>query len=235
MLAVQRLGIIYPSDGVLDREFWEFAPPTATLHLTRVRLPDKPLTLDLTEGQVDDPDLDQAAEALRPIRPAAVAYACTAISFALGAAGDALIRDRIAARTGAPTVTTSSALLEACRALEVRRVAIAAPYVPEITGRLQAFLETAGIAVVEAVSLGLTTGIPDVPPVEVIALGRAADREEADALIISCTNFRSFEAIPVLERALAKPVISSTQATVWAACRRAGLRHPAGTGSLWEA
>jgi len=234
MLEPKRLGIIYPSDGVLDREFWDFAPPGASVHMTRVRLPEKPLTLSLTEGQVDDPDLDQAAEALRPIRPAAVAYACTAISFALGAEGDAVIRTRIETKAAAPTVTTSTALIEACCALDVHRVAIAAPYVPEITARLQAYLEAAAIDVLNTVSLGLDTGIPDVPPVEVIALGQAADVAAADALILSCTNLRSFEAIPVLERALAKPVISSTQATVWAASRRAGLHHREGTGLLWE-
>lgn len=235
MVAAHRLGFIYPSDGVLDREFWDFAPAAASVHMTRVRLPERPLTLDVTEGQVADPDLDQAAETLRPIKPAAVAYACTAISFALGAAGDASIRRRIEAIAGAPTVTTSAALLEACEALAVRRVAVAAPYVPEITARLVAYLEAAGISVSKAVSLGLTTGIPDVPPVEVIALGHDADVDDVDALIISCTNFRSFEAIPVLERALKKPVISSTQVTVWAACRRAGLRHPEGIGALWAA
>jgi len=30
-----RIGIIYPGDGALDREFWSFAPGNVSLHFTR--------------------------------------------------------------------------------------------------------------------------------------------------------------------------------------------------------
>jgi maleate isomerase len=48
-------------------------------------------------------------------------------------------------------------------------------------------------------------------------LARMVNSPEAQAIFISCTNFRSLEVIEKLENDLGKPVISSIQATVWAA------------------
>lgn len=48
----------------------------------------------------------------------------------------------------------------------------------------------------------------------------------ADALMISCLNTRSHFVIAALEQALGKPVITSTQATLWHALRLAGIADP---------
>ncbi|MDX1747133.1 MAG: hypothetical protein R3324_14445 [Halobacteriales archaeon] len=40
---------------------------------------------------------------------------------------------------------------------------------------------------------------------------------------MSCTNFRTLEAIPLLERDLGKPVVSSNSATLWAALNLLGV------------
>jgi maleate cis-trans isomerase len=39
--------------------------------------------------------------------------------------------------------------------------------------------------------------------------------------MISCTDFATLEAVPELERALGKPVVTSNQATFWAVLRAA--------------
>ena len=54
---------------------------------------------------------------------------------------------------------------------------------------------------------------------------------------ISCTNLITIGAIPELERRLGKPVVSANQATVWHACRLAGVpwSEGFGTGRLWAA
>lgn len=230
-----RLGVIYPSDGVQDREFWDFAPPGCTVHITRVRIADEPLTLAVTRAAVDSPDIVQAADLLRPIGPDAVAYACTAISFALGAEGDAAITDTIHQVSGAPVTTTSAALVAACRALGAARVAVAAPYLPEITDKLRAYLEAAGLGVTGAQSLGLTRGIENTTTDQLFDLGVRAMTPDADAIILSCTNLRTYDVVPKLEERLGKPVITSNLATVWQACRLAGRTHPQGNGRLWRA
>jgi maleate isomerase len=231
-----RIGLIYPSDGVLDREFWSFAPPGVSVHITRAIVPDCPVDLAFVARHVDDPDIDRGAESFRTIRPAAVAYACTSVSFARGTAGDRSIRERIAAASGAPATTTSAALVAACRALGLRRVAVAAPYVGEISRLLGDFLDEHDIVATDVTQLGLTGGIGDVTTEAVVQLGIDADTPDAEGLVISCTNLPTLEAIPVLEAALEKPVVTANQATVWHACELAGVPRPAAgvVGRLWR-
>jgi maleate isomerase len=54
-----------------------------------------------------------------------------------------------------------------------------------------------------------------------VQLGRNGWNDASDALIISCLNTRSHAAVAALEEALGKPVITSTQATLWHALRLA--------------
>jgi maleate isomerase len=48
-------------------------------------------------------------------------------------------------------------------------------------------------------------------------------RPDAEAYFLSCTNIRAMAAIAPLERALNVPVISSNQAMLWHALRKAGV------------
>ncbi len=60
-------------------------------------------------------------------------------------------------------------------------------------------------------------------------------RPEADALLCSCTAWRSLEAVAELERRTSKPVVSSNQASIWAAYRAIGLTPKiTGFGRLLE-
>ncbi len=60
-------------------------------------------------------------------------------------------------------------------------------------------------------------------------------RPEADALLCSCTAWRSVEAVAELERRLGKPVVTSNQASIWMSFRALGLTTPIkGFGRLLE-
>ena len=60
---------------------------------------------------------------------------------------------------------------------------------------------------------------------------RANLRDEADGYFLSCTNTTQIDAIATLEPELAKPVVNSNQATIWAAMKhlseKLGPRPPA--------
>jgi maleate isomerase len=56
----------------------------------------------------------------------------------------------------------------------------------------------------------------------VIDLALRADRAAADVVFLSCTTLETFDLIPELERRLAKPVLTATQVTMWAALGAAG-------------
>lgn len=47
---------------------------------------------------------------------------------------------------------------------------------------------------------------------------------DADALLISCGTYRTFEILPYLEMDTGRPVVTSNQASLWSALRTLGLR-----------
>ena len=67
-------------------------------------------------------------------------------------------------------------------------------------------------------------GINDHDPEEVVAFASRVCRPDADALLCSCTAWRSVEAVAELERRTGKPVVTSNQASIWASFRALGVR-----------
>ena len=52
---------------------------------------------------------------------------------------------------------------------------------------------------------------------------KSVDHTDADALLICCTDFNTFDAVEPLEKELGKPVVSSNSATLWHSLRSAGI------------
>ncbi|MBS1251341.1 MAG: Arylmalonate decarboxylase [Anaerolineales bacterium] len=220
-----RLGIIYPADGALDDEYWKLVPPGVTVHITRIEVPHEDQTIELLEAQATSPDIEKAAGDLTIIRLDAVAYACTSGSFLLGAGSDLDIIQRMeAAASGVPCTTTTTAAVRALKALGAKKLAVVTPYPDEINARLEAFLADSGFQVVALEGLGLYHGIWGQPAGAAYRLATEADVPEAEAMFISCTNFRTLEVLDALEQDLGKPVVSANQATVWDLLRLAGIR-----------
>ena len=46
-------------------------------------------------------------------------------------------------------------------------------------------------------------------------LAKQAFKPDAEAIVISCTNFRTFEIIETIENDLGIPVVTANQATLW--------------------
>ena len=68
-----------------------------------------------------------------------------------------------------------------------------------------------------------------------VAFATRACRPQADALLCSCTAWRSVEAVEALERRTGKPVVTSNQATIWMALGAIGVTEPVrGFGRLFE-
>ena len=51
-------------------------------------------------------------------------------------------------------------------------------------------------------------------------MGLAADHPQAELLVISCTDYRALEAVPALEQALGKPVVTSNSALMYVCLKR---------------
>ncbi len=230
-----KLGIIYPADGALDHEYWELAPRGVSVHITRISVPQEEQTLAVLEAQTQSEDIDKAAADLNVIRLDAIAYACTSGSFVHGVDSDLEIIRRMETAAGAPCTTSTTAAVRALKALGSKKISIVTPYPDEINARLKTFMEDSGFEVVVLQGLGLYREIFNQPAGAAYRLAKAADNSAADAIFISCTNFRTVEVLRVLEQDLGKPVVSANQATVWDLLRLAGVNSKnEGYGQLFR-
>lgn len=223
------IGVLVPNDMALDRELWRWTPPDVTLLVTRTPPVALPVTVEQARRLGDTALVAAAARAVAEPGPQVCAYLCTSGSFVGGPTGE---RELLTAMLGSgipDAVTSSGALVEALRRLDARAVGLATPYDGQLTGLLAAFLADAGFGITGCAQLGLTGAIPAVSGPEVVALVRRADHPSADAIVVSCTNLHTYDAIAPLEAELGKPVISASQATLWSALRRIG-RRPVGPG-----
>jgi maleate isomerase len=214
--------MVTPFDLALDRELWRWAPDDVSLHITRTPHVSGPVSLELAEAVSDVTAVSRGTRDVMYAGPLVVAYACTSGSFVQGVAGERHLADAMRAAGAPVAVTTSGALLEALAALGVQRVAVATPYVANLTARLHDFLAEAGLATVSSADLGLDANIWKVPYETTAQLVREADSPEADAVFVSCTNLPTYDLIAPLENELGKPVLTANQVTMWAALRVAG-------------
>lgn len=223
------LGVIVPYDMALDRELWRWVPVDVTLLFTRTPYLPMEVTLAMAECVSDASQLAAAVVNLSAVSPAAYAYGCTSASFVHGRSGEQVLVQAMRDAGAPEAVTASGALSEALQVLGAHRVVVVTPYTPDLTASLSSFLTEHGLAVVGGDQLGLTRNVWEVPYVRTEELVRRADRVEADAIVIACTNLHTYDLIGPLERELGKPVVSANQALIWAALRRLD-RRPIGPG-----
>jgi len=185
-------------------------------------------------------EIETGARYLATARVDVIAYGCTTGSFYRGPGWDREMLGLIAREAGVPAVATTPSVVEALRAFGARRLSVATPYPEWNNERLRAYLEAQRFEVLNvegdpgAAAAG-NQGINDQSPESVVEFAARACRGDADALLCSCTAWRSVEAIDALERRTGKPVVTSNQATIWAALRALGLKEPVrGFGRLFD-
>lgn len=229
-----RLGLLIPPVNVImEPELSRWAPPPVTVHAHRLYRTRAVLTVESLMEMIER--LEESASLLAMARADLMVFGCTSGSLLEGVGWDQRLVARMEAATGIPSIATATAVVEALRALGIQRVAVATPYPEEVNRREAAFLEQSGISVLSLESLGHVDSyrIPATSPEEVYRLARSADRPEAQAIFISCTNFPTAEVIDRLEADTGKPVVTSNQASLWLALKRLGIAEPVlGAGML---
>lgn len=183
-------------------------------------------------------DLEGPLALLLGIKPDVVIYGCTSATLTHGPAFDRALADRIAAQSGAKTVTAAGALVHALKAIGAKRIGFASPYVPAINNMAIRFLSDMGFETVATADVGTALGNHEqgaLDPDAVYDLGLKADSPDADAVVLSCTEMRSVETLDRLEQKLGRPVISSNQAMMFEALGALGIHDPIpGFGRLLE-
>ena len=142
-----------------------------------------------------------------------------------GIGWDRALIGRIERASGIPATTTTTAVLDALRALGASSLAIATPYIEELNAIERAFFAESGFAVDRIAGLGCATDVEigRLEPDDAVALVEQVDSPRADAIFISCTNFHCLPVVDQIERRYGKPVVTSNLAGAWAALRRIGV------------
>jgi maleate cis-trans isomerase len=196
------------------------------------------------EGEVSmermNADIESGARYLATAKVDVIAYGCTTGSFYKGPGWDKEMLARIERAAGVPAVATSPSAVAALRFFGAKKLSVASPYPQWNNDKLRAYLEAMGFEVLNVDGEPVAAksgpqGINDQDPESVIAFASRVCRQEAEALFCSCTAWRSLEAVEALEKRTGKPVVTSNQATIWAAFRQIGVRQPIhGFGKLLE-
>jgi len=235
-----KIGVLVPFTNVnLEPDMMQMCPQGATVHFERLG------GYDVNEIPGSDQmaglgasDISLSLSLLSGIRPAAILYGCTSATLTQGTSFDRDLSARIKAGSGAVSLTAASALVAGIRAVGAIRVGFASPYIGEVNDQAEAFLRDERISMVRRVDIGRALdnyGQGELSPPEVYDLAVRADHPDAQAIVLSCTDMRSVEAVDRIESALNKPVITSNQAMVFGVCRALGLPRPAGApGRLFD-
>lgn len=235
-----RVGVLVPfTNANLEPDFAMMCPTGVSMHVARMGGYDENEVPDETQMQgLGAADLDDPLHLLAGVKPDVMVYGCTSATLTHGPAFDRALATRIAADSGAQTVTAAGALVHGLAALGVARVGFASPYVPAINDMAVDFLTNMGIETVARAEVDSALGNHEqgaLTPDDVMALGLRADHPQAEAIVLSCTEMRSLETLQRLEDAVGKPVISSNQAMMFEVLGLLGIDEPVpGFGHLLD-
>lgn len=182
--------------------------------------------------------LADGASQLAAAKPDAVMWACTSGSFVFGPAGAQNQASGVAAAVGVPASSTSIAFVDALKELGLRRVAVAASYPEDVAQHFVRFLNAGGAEVVAMGSHGIITAaeVGTLTTDQVVAMVKAADHPDAEAVLVPDTAMHTLAIIDELEAAVGKPVLTANQVTVWKGLQLIGDVPPlSGLGTLFTA
>ena len=224
-----RIGFLLPpGNPTVEPEMAELTPAGVSVHFMRMSASGPAGTHAGQEerNRSQIASLDEATRLLAMISPQVIVMAHTATSYTLGREAEAALVRRQEAASGTRFVTAFGSVLEALGYLGVRRIAYATPYDADLTERGRAHLTLHGFDVVGVGRLEGVRNIYEETTERAYAVGKQADRSEAEAVFLSGVGMPTLAMLQVLEDDLGKPVISAASAMMWNALRVAGVRNP---------
>lgn len=231
----QRVGLIIPSSNrMVEQEMVRFFPAGVVAHVNRLRMTGpnrKPLSELL-------PDVERACAELVDAKCDVVAFHCTANSMAEGSGGEAAILDALRRAKARNVATTSTAVMNALRALGAKSIALLTPYSQKATEEETHFFDEAGVGIVYAKGCdrGGSDAYCSTPPDFWVAQADALRDRDFDALFLSCANIACLGVVDEIEAKLGRPVVTSNQVVIWEALRQIGWRGAdAPAGRLFRA
>lgn len=212
-----RIGVIAPLDDQVEYAFNKYAPDGVSFDSTRLSFPGPtPEGLIYLSNQLED-----AAKMYAKKPHDVVLFGCTSGSCIKGYGFDKECIARIERACGWPGLTTSTAVLEAFKALGLNRTVVMTPYPEETNLAEKKFLEDNGLEVTSITGIGFNriNGIANPTKEFLYRNAKKLKLEGAEVFFLSCMGLATMELVEILEEDLGMPVITSHQASLWSALR----------------
>jgi maleate cis-trans isomerase len=218
-----RIGLLLPSvNGTMEKEMWQMAPQGVTMCTTRFASGSHGTPENL---RAMEDESKAAARLVADGQPNVAIYGCTSGSFFEGVGWDKRISKQLEDIVKAPTITTSSAMVDAIRSMGLHKIDVVTPYVALTNERLVRFLNDSGIEVGSVVTFGMLDlfSHSKIQPSEIYQRAMETASSDSSGLFIACTQLRAIEVIDLLERDLGRPVLSANQVSAWGAFKTLGI------------
>ena len=233
---IAAIGLLWPSDGRNDREFWRWLPNNISLLVARYPVGGT-LDLEQLERDGDLEVLTRAACLLQQARPDVIGLGDCAAGFVGGATAELAKTQAIEDATGIPVVSMSISLAKALLHLGARQVAVVSPYSADVSERLNLFLSGYGLDVVQShvLSCDDETSIDAMTAADWLRFSRRADSASAQAVLVAGGGASLFPVVEEMEALLDKPVVCGPGALIWEALARIGAADSrTGRGTLFR-
>lgn len=232
-----RIGLVVPSTNTVNEpDFYRHLPEGVSVHTARMLLKEEEYQDDGGVSELStmtERGMERCGSLLSTTDIDVAFYGCTSGSFVEGPSHDEVIESTLESYVGAPAVATSASLRRALRHVNTDSVAITTPYIDEVVERARNFFEAAGFDVQDVTGLDIdvvgsnrsTESHGSLTPETAYRMARALDHQDADAVLIACTNYHATDVIEQLEADLGKPIVTSNQAMLWDALRTIGVDY----------
>ena len=218
-MTTQRIGLIVPSSNVtmeteipalLGNEKRTYHSSRAVLH----NVDAESLHAMLGEG-------DRCAGELADAAMDVIGYACLIALMAEGPGAHERVERELTAITAqrgasCPVVSSAGALVRTLLELDMRRVALLAPYVPALTEMVIGYLDGYGITVTDSISLEVADNraVGRLNPGDLPELAERLDTTRVDGVVLSaCVQMPSLAAVRPVQQTLGLPVVTAATAT----------------------
>lgn len=224
-MTTHRIGLVVPSSNTtmetevprLLREHTRRHGEDFTFHASRAALHTvEPEALHAMVGEGE-----RCAREVSDAHVDVLGYACLVALMAEGTRAHESVEPWLAGVTtdnGSPAgvVSSAGALVRTLRELGMRRIAVVAPYAPELTATVLSYLEDYDLQVVASVSLDVTDNqaVGQLDPGDLPGHVDRLDLSDADGIVLSaCVQMPSLPALPDVERRFGLPVVTAATAT----------------------
>ena len=167
----------------------------------------------------------------------AVAAACTGSSYLIGPEAEDRLFESLSTRLGIPVTAAGGSVVEACRALSARRIALLSPYSETLTHESVKYWRARGLDVIEVIRINSDSGsfhpIYSIEGRATLQALQSLQTRQAEAIIALGTGLPSLGTVLAYPQWAGAPVFSCMLALAWNTLRLTQV-SPGGAESLLD-